>query len=117
MYINLLVPDFLIPAANAKCIRGKHLGSRVWNCPDAGNEAKILEWAQQGPCKGGYRCKMTKESSPICSGQRIPAEDSQSELCSAPLQRNFVAHAKSRALKPLYKISSLATQMLMGSAT
>lgn len=49
MYINLLVPDFLIPAANAKCIRGKHLGSRVWNCPDAGNEAKILEWAQQGP--------------------------------------------------------------------
>lgn len=49
MYINLLVLDFLILATNAKCIRGKRLGTRVWNCCNAGNKSKILQWAQQGP--------------------------------------------------------------------
>lgn len=38
-------------------------------------------------------------------------------FAAAPLQGDFVAHPKSRALKPLYKTSSTATQMLMGSAT
>lgn len=48
MYINLLVLDFPILATNAKCIRGKRLGTSVWNCSNAGNEAGILKWAQQG---------------------------------------------------------------------
>lgn len=46
----------------------------------------------------------------------LRGEDSESEFAAAPLAGEFFAHPKSRAVKLLYKTSSIATQMLMGSA-